>query len=222
VFPGKSVLSVIIIEQPKQYSTPERLTLILQAVSDLFAACSVLQGQPDSRLSVIGCDSGSDKSFDFLGAAKVIECVKEVILSLWDRIVFYRERKVENRLDLIAQSLPILDQINEMHQKGSLGAEQTEILRRQIVKACTDFVSTGALIPEISAKSFLEPRAILAPEPKLLSAPGEGSRANSGGDGSTAPDEMNELDDALTKEERAQLRRLMEKSRGLRDAPEGA
>lgn len=48
---------------------------------------SQVLGKKGDDLSVIGCDSGSDKSFDFLGAAEIVNCVKDIILSFWNKVV---------------------------------------------------------------------------------------------------------------------------------------
>lgn len=165
----KSLLSVIIIEEKGKLSSPERLKDVLESVMLLYDACSNIMELPNNYLSVAACDSGSDKSFDFLGLAKVVECVKEVILSLWDRVVFYRERKFSQRLALVAESLPIIDRIGEMQAQGKLSPESAELMRRKVTEGASKFLSSGAIIPEIKAHSSFNPRTLMAPEQKLIS-----------------------------------------------------
>ena len=171
-FPTKQILSVIILEEKEHYSSSKRVVEVLEAVSLLYQSCAVIRGEKsDQQLVLLACDSGSDKSFDFLGVAKVVECVKEVILSLWDRVVFYREHKLGERLDLVAKSLPILDTVGTLQSQGKLGPEQAEILRRDIISGVEKFISCGAIIPEIESNTQFNPRQLMAPEPKLLGPP---------------------------------------------------
>ena len=120
---------------------------------------------------LLACDSGSDKSFDFLGLAKLVEMVKEIILSLWDRVVFFREKQMGERIDLIAKSLPVIERIVEMEKLNHLAPEQAEILRRNIVSGVEKFIQAGAIIPEVESHSRYNPRQLMAPEPKLLAMP---------------------------------------------------
>jgi hypothetical protein len=167
-FADKGLLSIVVIEDKNRFSSPTRLIEVLQSVSDLYEACAIRQGMSANDLSVIACDSGSDKSFDFLGAAKVIECVKEIILSLWDRIVFFREKQLSQRIDLISEALPIIEQIGNLERENKLGREQAEILRRKILGGVSKFIESGAMIPEIEDRTHFNPRSLMAPEPKLL------------------------------------------------------
>jgi len=161
------LLSVTVIED-REKSTPERLVLVLQSIDGLYRACAFLAGEQETGLCVESCDSGSDKAFDFLGIAKVVESVKEVLLSFWDRAVYFRENKTGRRLELVAQSLPILDQISEMREAGKLDPERAELLKRQIVDSVTKFGTAGATIPEIDKSTFHNPRQLMRPEAKLL------------------------------------------------------
>jgi hypothetical protein len=72
----------------------------------------------DSELIVLGCDSGSDKAFDFLGLAEVIGSLKDLILELWDRIIFYKEKKLSAKMELIANSLPIHERISVLQSSN--------------------------------------------------------------------------------------------------------
>lgn len=112
---GLAVLSVIVIEE-RQLSTPERLILTLESVDGLYRACAQILGEFETSIAVSACDSGSDKSFDFLGIASVVVCVKEVVLSFWDKVVYFREDKTGRRLELIAESLPILERVAKMRE----------------------------------------------------------------------------------------------------------
>lgn len=165
---NKEILTIILHEEKNNVSTPERLIEALDAIKVIYETCSIIEKYPSNDLSVIAIDSGSDKSFDFLGAAKIIECTKDFIFALWDRVVFFREKKMHERLDLIAKSLPIIERISELEKSGSLGSEQCEILRRNVFQGSNKFLSAGIIIPELEEKSQHNPKSLLSPETKLL------------------------------------------------------
>ena len=163
-------LTLVLPEGPGEHSKPQRLADGLQAVEMIYEGVALLEGEPENTLSVVACDSGSDKSFDFLGVAKVIETVREILLAVWDRVVFYRELQVQQRLELVASSLPILEKISKLEQEQSIGREQAEMVRRKVIEGVGQFLVCGAVIPEMTERSHFEPRDLMASEPKLLSA----------------------------------------------------
>jgi hypothetical protein len=126
---------------------------------------------PNNNLSVVACDSGSDKCIDFMGIAKSMHEVKDIILQVWDRVVFHRENKIGKQLDNLTKALPILEKLNAMEKEGALGPEKAELLRRKLSEGVLGFVEAGAIITEINTRATLEPRKIMAPERKLLVGP---------------------------------------------------
>ncbi|MEO0422615.1 MAG: hypothetical protein AAF184_09790 [Pseudomonadota bacterium] len=172
---SEGLLTLYVIEDTGS-STPTRLIYALQSVESLYSAIAQLEGETDHALSVVACDSGSDKSFDLLGAAKIIQLVKEVFIELWDRIVFHRERKAEKQLEILSGTLPLYERIAEQREAGSIEPEMAEILRRQVASAVEQFFEAGVTIPEINDRATVDPRRLMSPEPKLLTGPPPGHR----------------------------------------------
>lgn len=168
--PTKSVLTIVILEE-KDLSTPQRVILALQSVQELYEAVAQIHNRDSGDLSLISCDSGSDKSFDFLGAAQIVEAVKEIILSLWNKIIYFQEDKSGRQLELIAESLPILEKISAMREENRIEPERAELLKRQIMSAVAKFSKAGVTIPEIDQYTYYNPRQLMKPEPKLLLPP---------------------------------------------------
>ena len=74
----RTLLSVIILEKEKEeISNADRLISVLQSIKILYEVAAKLEGVSESDLGVIGCDSGSDKSFDFIGSEIAIQHVKK-------------------------------------------------------------------------------------------------------------------------------------------------
>ena len=109
---GKEILTVILTEEDRNFSSPERITVILDSISKLYSAVAELKGLKAGDLSVLSCDSGSDKSFDFLGAGKVISEVRLLIMDIWDRRVAHKNKNTTEFIDIISKSLPVIGEIN--------------------------------------------------------------------------------------------------------------
>ena len=218
----KHILNLVILEEADKYSNPKRVIETLEAVQLLYESVAILEGQRnDQQMILLACDSGSDKSFDLLGIAKLVEAVKEIILSLWDRVVFFREQKMGVRLELVASKLPIIEKISEMEKAGNLEREQAEILRRDIGLGAEKFINAGAIIPEIESHSHFNPRQLMSPEPKLLAMPSTPSAPSNEPCPPTTPHKSSESDD-LTPEERAELEKLYKQMKRKKGKKSGA
>ena len=172
----------------------------------------LLKKESEGDLIVLACDSGSDKSFDFLGLAKVMKEVKEIIIAIWDRRVFHRQRHVSESLSLIAESLPILEKIEQLRENGSIEKEQAELLKRKTISGATQFIEAGAIIPEFESASTHSPEQLMKPEPKLLVSPwSETSHANNDKEETLATPHSDK--EELSKEESEMLELLMKKAK---------
>lgn len=164
-YPNKEVLSLILFEdENKQRSSPRRIAESLESIELLYEACARMQGVPFDDMEVVSCDSGSDKLFDFVGATNVVGAVKELILSIWERVIFYRNRKLQERISLLTHSLPVLDNVTELEMNGSLSADDGELTRNAIVNGVTKFLSSGSMIKEIRERTTFDERSLMAPE----------------------------------------------------------
>jgi hypothetical protein len=169
--PGTALLTVQVIEAPRRFSTPTRLATLLESLDLLYSSCAVLEGAEPNGLSVVACDSGSDKTFELMGAAAVIDAMRALLLTVWDRVVFHREVPVPQRYRLAAESLPVLQRVAEQARDGRISPEQAELLRRRIVEGTGRFLASGALIPELQERAHANPRTLMAPAPRLLAPP---------------------------------------------------
>jgi hypothetical protein len=167
---GMSILTVLIVEEGEQFSTPKRLTSALNAIIELYSVVATIENQHENELIVLACDSGSDKSFDFAAPAKLMEQVKEIIISIWDRKVFHRHANTQQDLNLISNSLPIFEKIHNLKEQGVLSPEESEILKQKIISGVTHFEDSGSIIPEFEAESRHSPRQLMKPKQKLLAS----------------------------------------------------
>jgi len=170
---SQDVLTVLLSEDNFNRSSPKRIAVLMEGISLLYEVVSQVEQVEkeeieDSELIVLGCDSGSDKAFDFLGLAEVIGSLKDLILELWDRIIFYKEKKLSAKMELIANSLPIHERISVLQSSNLVPPETAEILRRNLNMGISSFLECGAIIPEMDHRSVFSPRQLMSPDRKLL------------------------------------------------------
>lgn len=210
---GKDLITVTLPEDNGQYSNPERLLYAIDSISKLYSAFSDISGSDGNDLIVLSCDSGSDKSFDFLGLSKVMESVKELVLGLWDRKVMYRHTQMSASITLITQSLPVISQVDELIRLESISPEQGELIKRKILDGATKFLECGAITKEMEQNSNHSPRVLMRPEQKLLAAPvGASSNDYSRSDLEYSHDDGRAVDEEISTDEIRQLRELLKSS----------
>jgi hypothetical protein len=165
--PGR--LTVLVLEDGDS-STPERLALVLNSIGTLYKACAQILAEPNAHVSVVACDSGGDKSFDFLGNVRVIDRVRDVVLSFWDRVVFFREDRTEDRMRLIAESLPIVEEVEELAASGGMSQETADTVKQQVAESIFMFGRAGATIPEFQQVAVYNPRELMRPTSGMIVA----------------------------------------------------
>lgn len=177
---GREIITLILPEQETETSKPARLIEAIESITSFYHTIAEIDDFNPDDLSVVALDSGSDKSFDFLGAAKVVTAVKELIIELWDRIVFHKERKLIYQAEAITKALPVFEKINSLQQEGKIQPEKGELMRRSLEDGVSKFIKVGAIIPEFENRSNHNPRQIMLPERKLIAYPkGESDSRNS-------------------------------------------
>jgi hypothetical protein len=166
--PGLSPLVVVLPEENGRLSTPARALASMEAVIALYEAFADLGDRPSSDLVLVSCDAGHDKVFHYAGLPDLIAKVRDTLLELWRNAIYYRERKFDDRLDLIAKNLPLLADLGAQESLGQIAKERAELLRRKVLTGATRFIESGSSIPEMSDLSLYVPREVLAPKEALL------------------------------------------------------
>jgi hypothetical protein len=161
-------LLLILPEDGGKFSSPLRVSSAIESVAILYEAFAELNVQSTTDLVIRACDSGTDKVFEFHGLTDLIEKVKELLLDLWDNVIYYREKKFSERLELTAKHLPVLAEITALEEKNQLQKERAELLRRKFTSGANKFFETGSSIPEMNKFSNYVPRQLLSPKETLL------------------------------------------------------
>jgi hypothetical protein len=160
-------LLVVVPEEEGKNSTPARVIASMESVATIYEAFAELENKPASDLVLTSCDSGGDKVFEYQGRPDIIDKLRKLLLDIWKNAIYFGDRKFAERLELIAKSLTVLDELAGLEGSGKLSKEAAELLRRKIMSGVSKFVESGSSIPEMSNLSLYVPRQVLAPKEAL-------------------------------------------------------
>lgn len=162
--------SIVLIEDDEENSKPERIIQCLDAVDKIYKTLAEIRGLSSESLVILACDSGSDKSFDFLGVADLVREIRKCFAGLFNYRLLNRQVQTSANIALLSQALPIVAEIDELRKAGSLTDEQAERLRHTLLKSASQFLECGAITSDMENQQN-SPRLVMRPEPKLLSGP---------------------------------------------------
>jgi hypothetical protein len=176
-----AVISILLVEPDEQPSSPLKLITLLNSVQLLYESCAMILDEPSQDLSVIACDSGNDKSFDFLGNAEVIKSLKEIVYSTRDRLTF-QDNGQENVLeDSFVKSLPIMTRIQHLEESGALTSEKAKRLQNKLGDGLNEFASSGGMLLELEQSTIQISPAAEKPEAQMSTEPANESIVQSSG-----------------------------------------
>jgi hypothetical protein len=118
---------------------------------------------------------------------------------------------------LIAESLPVIEKIEDLKRKQAIGPEQAELLKRKTLEGATMFLESGIYIEEMALESNHSPRQLMRAEPRLLAAPTPQNTSPTGvphGSASSTPMGDASNTTSLSADESAVLQHLLSKARG--------
>ncbi|MEP3889369.1 MAG: hypothetical protein ABJN69_02810 [Hellea sp.] len=171
-----SIITIILPEDNTTSASPKRISMVMDGISGLYNVHAQLLGKEVDRLVVVACDSGSDKSFDFLGVAKVVEQMKETFFGVWDRLRLSKSEKFKAISDNFVQGLGVIEKIADLENEGKISNEEAQILKRTFSVSVQKLVDGGAIIPELNDVPTEEPRKLFRAAPKRLTAPEKKSK----------------------------------------------
>jgi hypothetical protein len=167
---SENVLTVYLQEKKNELSHPKRIADLMEAVSGIYDAVAEVNGIQNEPLLVLACDSGSNKGFDFKGAGQCVKEMKELILEMFDRIAFFKEKRFEQRIEVLGKSLSVVEKIGSLEKAQKIDREHAAVLRKAIFGGLEMLRECGAVIPEMDDRvQSISVNALMAPSQKLLS-----------------------------------------------------
>lgn len=167
---GMAVQKVILSDEGEALSSPQRVIELLNSISALYNVIAEVEQMPKDSLAIIGLDSGSEKSFDFLGIAKVMSELREILQWAYNTIAFHKQNVTVRNLQIAGETLNVVQKIGKLESTKALSSEEAQRLKHGLFAGLERFSSTGAYTPEMS-EFGTAPALAMRPQPRLLTAP---------------------------------------------------
>lgn len=171
VVDGTEIQTVILTDEGDALSTPDRLIDVLQSVREIYKAVAIIEGHSPDGIAVVGLDSGSEKSFDFLGMAKVMQEVRALFEFLYTSIAFHRQNASLKNLSVVAEAIPLIQKVEKLRVDKALDEEGASRIKRALINNLEKFASAGAYTPEMKRAVGNSPALIMQSQPRLLTGP---------------------------------------------------
>jgi hypothetical protein len=139
----------------------QRLEAILPLIDDLFKQLCTIYGQPEESPKILYMDSGSGIIIGLKGTGKIIDALRNLFLSIWEKIRFRKQDDIEKNLEVIDSSLDVLEKIKNGQSSGSLSNEDAFRLKHLVVKDVLGLLENGASLRELQKPEFVENRKLL-------------------------------------------------------------
>ncbi|HEY0314439.1 MAG TPA: hypothetical protein VGC56_18340 [Allosphingosinicella sp.] len=206
-------------------SAPTRLIELLASVESIYKIIATVEGMPDAKLAVVGLDSGSEKSFDFLGLARLMHELRETLKEVYNMVAFHRQNVTLKNLQVAGETMSVVQKIAKMEQNELIPEEEGRRLRHALYTNLEKFAATGAYTREMDGPR--QPASlVMKPQPFLLTGPiGEMDRAQGNdveitsaateGDGVPSVDR----DSSFTENELAEAAKLLRAARNSAPTP---
>lgn len=162
--------TVILTDERGSFSTPDRLIALLEAIRDIYRTVARIEGLEENTIAVTRLDSGSEKSFDFLGLAKVMSHLNDLLSNAYTMIAFHRQNITLKNLEAASSGLDIIAKIDDLEKSGALSSEEAGFAKHSLFKSVMKFAETGAYTPEMIVQP-IPPEALMRPAQKLLTGP---------------------------------------------------
>jgi hypothetical protein len=158
-------VDLLLLESSEAGSLPERISQLMLTTRELHrAVCEVYEIEA-GELVVVFCDSGSTKEFIFSTSKVAAKYLRDLLKTAIEELLYHKERKLEKRIKLVANSIPVLEAIEA--RKATLGVAKARLLENVIMEGITQFLEIGA-IPRGSVPLEQATKILAPPRRKLL------------------------------------------------------
>jgi hypothetical protein len=174
------VQTVILTDEGESLSKPQRVVDLISSVQDLYSTVARLENISEDTLAIVGMDSGSEKALDFLGIAKAIHELRELLNFIYVSVAFHKHNITLKNLEIAGETISTVSKIGKLERDKAISSEEAKRLRHTLFSAMEKFASTGAYTQEMGATGNLTPPLVMRPQPRLLTGPAESIARDSG------------------------------------------
>ena len=166
------VQRIILTDEGKNLSSPQRIIELLQSIEQIYLVICEAHQMRGQKIAIVAIDSGSEKSFDFLGIAKLMYELRETLQSVYNMVSFHKQNVSLKNLQVAGETLAVVDQISKLEQSEAISAEEATRMKHSLFVGLEKFAGTGAYTPEMNVVAPV-PSLVMRPQPRLLTGPAD-------------------------------------------------
>lgn len=161
-------LSILLLADENTKDTPKKIASTLESIQQLYNCFVTLEHIDNPQdLTIIGMDSGNEKSIELTGESIVLEKMKELLYGVWMQVLPSHNQYLSEQLKLILKSLPILERIEELATTGQIEKEKAALAKRQLTTSLEDLIRSNTIIEEMYDHWQQDPRVAMQLTPRL-------------------------------------------------------
>jgi hypothetical protein len=160
------------VDEGESLSKPSRIIELVSAINAIYSILAEIEGLSGSSLAVVGMDSGSEKSFDFLGIAKVMHELRETLQWAYNIVVFHRQNATIKNLQVASDTLSIIGKVAKLEASKAISGEDAARMKHGLFAGLEKFAATGSYIREMAHEDN-SPALVMRPQPQLLTGPAD-------------------------------------------------
>ena len=161
-------ISILLLPDKNTKDTPKKIASTLESVQQLYNCFITLEHiENPAELTIVGMDSGNEKSIELTGETIVLEKMKELLYGVWMQVLPSHNQYLNEQLKLILKSLPILERIEELATLGRLEKEKAALVKRQLTTSLEDLIRSNTIVEEMYDHWEKDPRVAMQLTPRL-------------------------------------------------------
>ncbi len=160
-------LRLLVAEKERSLTDPHVIINVMRSLDEFYEGMSALRGGDNTGLTVGSIDSGSTKSFDFFGAAAIMDEISELLIAVWDRIKYSAEDNFRYQIEVAMMAAGFITRVKDAQVSGRINEDQGQRITRSVAKAIETLFRAGAFtedmdqVREVRASQFLVPKTQL-------------------------------------------------------------
>jgi hypothetical protein len=157
-------LRIMAAETEQSLSDPSAVIAIVRSMSELYDALSSIYGATGVNLAIGAIDSGGGKTFDFYGAAHVMEALDDLFANVSNRVRHGAEDNIRHQIEMGMMTSAFVAKVKEAQNSHLVSDDQGQRLTRLAAKAIETLLRNGGYmedmegIHDVKASQFLTPR----------------------------------------------------------------
>lgn len=160
---------IFIAEKERTLTDPQLIINVIRSMDELYGSLTGLRGDHASvSLGIGSIDSGSAKSFDFFGAASIMDEINGLLLNVWDRIKYAAEENIRYQIEVALMAAGFVNRIKAAQAQQLIGEEQAQRVIRGTAKAIETLFRSGAYTDEMDAPRDIRASQVLTPRAQMI------------------------------------------------------